>query len=189
MIDPRIITDYKRNDKELEEFLLFCVCVAGKTAKQICNALQLFLDNGKKITSKNSPFEIIKGLIEKNKLRDEIVESRLGQHNKLTRAFTEIVQKNFNLRKCAIEDLEEIYGIGPKTSRFFILHSRENQKIAVIDTHILKYVSRFLPNIPKTTPSKNKYKEIEKWFVRHCEDLRVSIADYDLKIWNSYSKG
>lgn len=28
-----------------------------------------------------------------------------------------------------------------KTSRFFLLHSRENIKVAVLDTHIIKWLS------------------------------------------------
>lgn len=39
MIDPKNITNFDRTDNELEEFALFAIAVAGKSAKTIAPAL------------------------------------------------------------------------------------------------------------------------------------------------------
>ena len=43
LIDPYKITNYKRSKNELEEFLLFCIVVAGKTAYIQSQKLDEFL--------------------------------------------------------------------------------------------------------------------------------------------------
>jgi hypothetical protein len=43
-IDPFNITDFNRNHVELKEFLLFCICVAGKKATIISEKINHFLN-------------------------------------------------------------------------------------------------------------------------------------------------
>jgi len=205
MVEPTICTDYRRTTAELEEFLLFSISVAGKTASQISTALERFFNFADQIimqqvktydvkilmTEKNkynTPFKAIKRLIEIEELENTIKISSLGQHNKLKKSFTELVKSNLDLKNCTVDELEKIHGIGPKTSRFFILHTRPKQKLAVLDTHILKYIKQYIADTPKTTPSKKRYNELEQWFIKHCETLKVDIAEYDLQIWNSYAR-
>jgi len=205
MVDPTNDTDYHRTDAELEEFLLFSISVAGKTASQIAIALERFFNFADQIIMQqaktnnvkalmaeknkyNTPFKAIKRLIEIEELENTIKISSLGQHGKLKKAFTELATVNFDLKTCSIDELETITGIGPKTSRFFILHTRPKQKIAVLDTHILKYIRQYVPNAPKATPSKKRYNELEQWFIKHCATLKVDIAEYDLLIWNRYAR-
>ena len=45
LIDPYKITNYKRSKNELEEFLLFCIVVAGKTAYIQAGKLEQFLNS------------------------------------------------------------------------------------------------------------------------------------------------
>jgi len=96
MVDPTDVTKFDRSNAELEEFLLFCVAVAGKTATQISVALDRFLANSPEAVS---PFDKVRILIKQRKLRDAIIESKLGQHNKLT----ELLQ---NLSKPTLTCLE-----------------------------------------------------------------------------------
>jgi thermostable 8-oxoguanine DNA glycosylase len=188
MIDPYNITDYNRNKYEDEEFILFCVCVAGKTAKQISSALEDFL---KPCKDKNiSPFGLIREYNKKDILLLKIKASRLGKHNLLLKAFSQLSESNYNLKKCSIEDLEKICGIGPKSARFFILHSRPSQNIAVLDVHILSHLrENGYPKMPKQTPQSSRmYMEIEKIFISEARKNRMSVADYDLMIWKSRAR-
>ena len=185
MVDPTDVTKFDRNKAELEEFLLFCVAVAGKTASQISVALERFLANGPEAVS---PFDKVRYLIKKKKLREAIIESKLGQHNKLTRAFTELVKADYDLPKITTDELETIHGVGPKTSRFFILHTQPKVRIACLDTHVLKYLGELGHDVPKTTPTGKRYRELEKAFIEHCDEVGKDIATLDLEVWNRYSR-
>ena len=191
MVDPANVTNYRMSQYELEEFALFSIVVAGKTASTQARLLQDFLNDIPALfLGEISPFAKIRYMINGGILRDKLEKSKLGQYTKIYKAFREIVMLPIDLRTCTVEELEAIHGIGPKTARFFILHSRPNQKVAALDTHILRYMREELGiPTPKSTPSGKKYAELEQLFIKHAEDLGRDTAELDLEIWNRYSKG
>jgi thermostable 8-oxoguanine DNA glycosylase len=179
MIDPRCITNFQRSDYELQEFLLFCVCVAGKSSEQQAVKLEKFLYGGKAL----KPFPNIENLIRKDMLIPTLQEVKKGQYTRISKAFTAIVKANLDLRTCSIADLEKIRGIGPKTARFFMLHSREGQEVAVLDTHILSWMRSRGWKAPKATPSQPLYGKLEVAFLMECVWGGQSPATLDLAIW------
>lgn len=204
MIDPTDVTKYDRTDAELEEFFMFCVVVAGKTAMTQARLLEGFIQSLPHPEA--SPFQrmLSQSLSSKATLISKIKASRLGQYNRLEKCFKQAIGAFGNdvllgniigtapcgrtLRDCTVTDLESITGIGPKTARFFLLHTRENQKIAALDTHILHYMRDQGIDTPKVTPGKGaKYRELENKFVELAEASGMSVADFDLKIWRQYS--
>lgn len=116
------------------------------------------------------------------------MKHKLGQYKRLYRAFSGILRFEGWLDEVSVEDLESVNGIGSKTARFFVLHSRPNQRVAVLDTHILKWMKSLGHNVPKTTPSKKSYGTIEKVFLCIAEARGMSIADLDLMIWKRFSQ-
>lgn len=185
MVDPWNITDYNRSVAELEELLLFCVSVAGKSAGVTAAALDEFLAGH----AGRSPFDKIKRLINDGALSAAIKASRLGKHTRLTRAFAELVEAGLDLTACTCEQLEAIHGIGPKTSRFFIVHTRQGEQLAVLDTHILRYMkSLSYDNIPASTPTGKRYLQIERDFIALAERQGRDIAEFDLWIWRQYAR-
>jgi len=190
MITPTEITNYNRTENELEEFLLFAILVAGKTAKTQAKKLEGFLaDRPKnKIGNPCSPFEYINYLRMTHSLTTQMMKHKLGQYKRLYRAFSGILRFEGWLDEVSVEDLESVNGIGSKTARFFVLHSRPNTRVAVLDTHILKYLKENGHNVPKTTPSKKKYTEIEKLFISIADSLSIGIAELDLAIWKRFSQ-
>jgi len=190
MITPNTITNYNRTQSELEEFLLFSILVAGKTAKTQAIKLDSFLND----SEGDTPFQKIINLILSDEtllakdLEEKMKKHKLGQYSRLKAAFTGILSFKDKLDSVTLDELESVMGIGCKTSRFFILHSRPNQNLAVLDTHILKYMKAQGYNVPKTTPNKKKYKEIEDDFLYEAKILRKTPADLDLEIWKSYAK-
>lgn len=189
LIDPSDITNFNRTESELQLFWLFCCVVAGKTAKTQAKLLNNFLLS---LPEAEKPFDRICAIgYNSQKFYDSLQASRLGQYNRLAKCFRESIQM-FNcggLASATIEDLEGIFGVGPKTARFFILHSRPDQKIAVLDTHILKYLRANGVDAPKTTPGSGAlYNALELKFIKLAEDQKVPVADLDLQIWNMYSK-
>lgn len=190
LINPYEITNFKRNLHELEEFLLFTILVAGKTAYIQANKLQDFLNKGNELSNDNSlkPFDTISFLYINNLLNDLIHQCKLGQYTKLKNAFTYLCHNQIDLFNCSVDDLEKIPGVGPKTSRFFLLHSRKID-VAVLDVHILKYLQTLDSTTPKTTPSnKLKYAKYEKLFLDQSRKLNKTPAELDLEIWKIYAK-
>ena len=185
MINPTTITNYNRNQSELEEFLMFCIMVAGKSAKQISQKLHQFLNHRK---NGESPIEYLDNMIQEGSLDYMMKQCRLGQYGRLAKAFQGIVHFRNRLDKVSVNDLESITGIGPKTARFFVLHSRKNASHAVLDTHILKWLRAHGEDAPKSTPSGKKYTQLEERFIYWAGQYNMKIADLDLHVWKQYSQ-
>lgn len=190
MIDPINLTNYNRTNIELEEMILFSVLVAGKNAITTSKRMNFLLNNCHLIQNiENSflPFECLRKF-SREKIEKELYYAGIGCYRNKSRSIYELVNSFLNLKDCSCEDLENIYGIGPKTSRMFLLHSRPNQKLAVLDTHILKYMRDCgIKNVPKSTPSGKKYKELEKDFLNLAKKEKMTVVDFDLYLWRKYS--
>lgn len=105
----------------------------------------------------------------------------------VTRIVTELAPEHF-LRTCDAEDLESFPGIGPKTARFFLLHSRPDVECAVLDRHILRWMGQYM-KVPNATPTGERYRELERAFLSHARRLGKTPAQLDLDIWNEATKG
>ena len=113
--------------------------------------------------------------------------ARLGQYTRLNRCFEESL--SLDLRNDPVEAFEAIHGIGPKTARMFMMHSRPNQRLAALDTHLLKHLKANGYEVPKATPSSTKqYRSLEIAFLELADKAGQSAAEYDLMIWKKYSK-
>lgn len=184
MIDPVHITNFNATDNQLEEVLLFWVLVAGKTAKIIAQSLENILNS----LSGSTPFEKFRK-VRKNNLPKLLKDRGIGCYNLKAKAVYDLVHSKINLRTCSVEDLEKIYGIGAKTARCFLIHSRPDANCAGLDTHILKFLREKGHDVPKGTPSsKKQYVSLEQLFLNYVKEANKSIAEFDLEIWNSYAK-
>ena len=195
MIDPYNITNYNRTQNELEEFLLFCIVVAGKTAYIQAQKLNEFLVsvNTRLMMPENiNPFQTIKSAEQHGILFEEIKKAKLGQYKKIYSGFKYITGKQYNLNRMTPQILEEIPGVGMKTSRFFLLHSDRfyKDKIAIIDTHILKFIKENIDDrAPKSTPViPLTYRYWEDKFLHWCKENNKDTAEFDLETWKSYAR-
>jgi thermostable 8-oxoguanine DNA glycosylase len=187
MINPSDITKYDRTEAELEEFLLFCILVAGKNSKVQAKKLEEFLTIHN--TDKLDPFNYVSKLRCSLWLETHIKLAKLGQYTRLMKCFSEVLTLCGKLSTCTVEDLEAISGIGPKSARFFLTHSRENQKFAVLDTHMLKYLrDKGYDKAPKNTPVGKHYRMWELIVLSEAMSHGMPPADFDLMIWKRYSK-
>ncbi len=189
MIDPTNITKFDRTEAELEEFLLFCVLVAGKNSKVQAKKLEDFIET--KLSKLHSPFERINRMIYSDFLIFVMKEIKLGQYSRLSKCFTELMALKGTLSTCTVADLEAISGIGRKTSRFFLTHSRPNQNFAVLDTHILKWLNTHGVPAPKSTPSSDKlYQHLsDKWMeLSSIHYPTLTPSERDLLVWKEYSQ-
>lgn len=190
MIDPFKFTNYNLTDRELEEYIIFSVLVAGKTARVVARQLVDLLDsrpNGKSVAYNPMPLQLIS---EFQDLPNMLKGCGIGCQNAKAATLQELARRKLNLRTCTVQDLESIKGIGEKTSRFFVLHTRPSQRLACLDTHILKWLKSKGVDVPKNRPKGKRYLELEQKFLQFSNKLRKSPAELDLEIWSKYaSKG
>lgn len=212
MIDPNNIINFNRSRAQKEELLLFLVCVAGKKASTVVKQLDKFLKVGGatyQMYVNRSPFEIIRLLDTHGSLLERLKNYGFGQHTKLERAFRELANSNLNLDTCTLSDLMSIHGIGRKSASCYLAWTRKGEKVAMLDTHLLKYLVYFRnfaqsttmqeldfarqysdTVIPKSTPSSKKlYDSLENFYLQICEYMNVNPTEFDLEIWKHYSQG
>jgi thermostable 8-oxoguanine DNA glycosylase len=183
LIDPKKITNFTRTQAELQSFFLFGLFCAGKNSDYAAKCLAKLLHNNEGET----PFEVLKNLGETG-IHNALVASRIGQYTRLTKAIMDAVY--LDLSTCTLEELMSVHGVGQKTARFFLLHTRSNCKVAVLDTHILKWLRDNGVDAPQVTPTSVKqYKALEEkfLFLAGINFPFMSIADVDLTLWMKYS--
>jgi len=160
---------------------LFC---AGKNSDYAAKCLAKLLHT----IEGETPFEVLKNLGEIG-IYNALCVSRIGQYNRLTKAVMGAV--DLDLATCSLEDLMNVHGVGQKTARFFLLHTRPNCQCAVLDTHILKWLrENQVVDVPQSTPTNVKqYLALEKQFLflARLNFPFMSIADIDLTLWMKYS--
>ncbi len=173
-------TQYK-----LEYKLLFSMVVAGKSATFAEGAMKKFLDSYN--LPEAPPLEIVGRMYLDGVLGAALRNAKTGNYTKLEKAFVEAAERVLNgsldLRVCTPSQLEEIPGIGPKTSRFFILWTRPDARVAALDTHILKWLRYLGYKAPKSTPTGKKYEELELAFLAEADKRKMKPAALDTMIW------
>lgn len=186
VVNPKDITHYDRTDAQLQTFWVFCILVAGKNSDTTSRLVHRLLTNLR--TDGETPFEKLKGLGELD-LHNILVANRVGQYGRIKRALLESAQ--LDLRTCTRQDLLNVHGVGPKTARFFLLHTREFCEEIVLDTHILRWM-RDVCGVPapKNTPQNiMEYDDL----ARQCRYLMevhygdLTLAQADLLIWTKMS--
>jgi thermostable 8-oxoguanine DNA glycosylase len=182
-INPNNITNFSRSTDELLLFWLFCLFVRGKNADVQAKKLGTFLTNigetGDRLVN-----------LTKRRIKEELRVVKAGQYVTLTAAIDQTIlwlnRDPFYLRHCTVAELEGITGVGPKTARFFVMHTQRDAKVAALDVHILRYLGlRLATPVPLTTPTGKKYLELEQIFLDMARDAGVEPAVMDLAIWRA----
>lgn len=210
MIDPDHITNYNLSKKELQYHSIFWLLVAGKTARVIAPRMKLVFEELEYLWARDHskrllftlnvnlghyppyPFQLIKNLCKRRNdsewLARILKKNGIGCYKNKAKGMIELANSNLDLRKCSPDDLEKIHGIGMKTSRCFILHSRKNAQYSGLDTHLLRLMRDLGYDVPESTPStKKKYLEIEQMFLDMANKTNKTPAELDLIIWRVYS--
>ena len=186
-IDPTNITDFNRDTNQLEAFWLFCMFVAGKNSDYASRCLSKLI-HGMSRRGYDGIFNYFKDL-GRDGIHNALVANKVGQYTRLTKGVMQSL--DLDLRTCRLDDLLKIHGVGNKTARFFLLHTREGGNYAVLDTHILAWLrTHGVEEAPKTTPTDSKvYRTLEKKF-RYMSRLcypHLTDAEIDLLIWSIQS--
>jgi len=169
--------------RELQLRLAYAVLVAGKSAS-FAEAKTQSLFGG----SADLPFDMVRRWDEDGSLERRLREARTGNYAKTSEAFRDLASRvadGLDLSSCSPEELEETKGIGPKTSRFFILWTRPDARCAALDIHILRWLKELGHDVPDSTPqSRRKYASIEKVFLAEADKRNKTPRELDAEIWD-----
>jgi hypothetical protein len=183
MINPYTISNFNYPQAELEEFFIFTIMVAGKTARVMAPICHRFCWETE--YTQPTPIETVHSMRNAGALREQLERCRVGQYSKMERALCHYLDHPFDLRTASVERIEEIPGVGPKTSRFFVVHTRPDVEHAVIDVHI----GRWLRELGYTPPKGvSEYAYLEQCFLQEAKKRGKTIADLDLEIWRSRAR-
>jgi hypothetical protein len=188
-IEPKEITNFNRSLAEQQAFLLFAICVAGKRSSEIAPKVESFcnslVDADEDLLT---PFEGMRQLAASDLLPESLRDFRLGKYTVLEKACWDMIALgDRDLTEMSPGELEQIHGVGPKTSRFFLLHSRQGLKHVILDTHILEYAREIGIDAPKSTPQGSAYLSLEAKMIGALEGEVRDWADFDLNKWKQYS--
>lgn len=193
MIYAEDITKYDCTVPELEERLMFWVAVAGKNANTQAHKLDAFLElmrDGSRATRVMSPFGLLRRTLAVDKTL--VLHMRavgLGKYSLMERAYTMLARSGWDLRTVSVETLQTVPGIGPKTARCFVLHSRAGARVAGLDRHVMRYLSAKGYAKSDGTPGNPKeYARLEQCFLAECDKYGMSPADFDLMLWKIGAK-
>lgn len=172
---------------ELQARLLYSVIVAGKSADFAEKALGRFNMHSRG----SSPFEMIRRLVAEDYLKRALELARTGNYAKTAKCFRALAEANLDLKTCTPQHLEAIHGIGPKTSRFWIMWTRPESetRYAALDTHVLKWLRYLGHDAPKATPTGRKYADLEQTFLAECDKRGMTARAIDAMIWDFCSTG
>ena len=118
MINPAEVTNYNRTQYELEEFILFCINVAGKKSAIEAPKLEVFIERAKDITKETTPFNCIRKLIKLGRLNEIMHWAKLSPYAQRYNSYV-AVAKIKDLQTVTLNRLLQVPGIGLKTARFF----------------------------------------------------------------------
>jgi hypothetical protein len=197
VIDPINMTRYGQTMMELQETLLFACCVAGKNAVTTARCLDNFLKKAHEIVNLTwkpsmgyTPFFTLYKLdqtIGTEGVALMLKSFGIGCYNNRAKTFKDIIAQYPDLKTCSPQDLEEVWGIAEKTSRFFLLHTRENVRYAALDTHIRKHMTKLGYIFPKGQPKGKRYLKLEQDFLKLADASGMTVAEFDLYLWNMHA--
>ena len=204
-IDPTQITKFDRTQAELEWFLLFCISTAGKNATVTAKKINDGIDFTHRVKRFQSMGIYSIGCSDTMAINYEYCADwmvdfaqvvKLGKYDLIRKSSENIFKNEIHKRldTVTLEELLEIPGVGNKTARFFLMHSRPGFTGAVIDTHIHGWLEKVCQSeLPKPTTDA-KYKSLERLWLSMTEvffpGLPLHVADLAtwilMRTWPQY---
>jgi hypothetical protein len=162
---------------ELEWRLIYAMIVAGKSAKFANAAVARLRRYAAPAASPIAFLSLFSGFLE---------TARVGRYTLIARGLRFLREARIDLRTCSPAELEAVPGIGPKTSRFFIVWTRPDARVAVLDRHVLRWMrENGHPDAPEGTPMGRRYADLERAFLAEADRRGLTPRELDLEIWGA----
>lgn len=177
----------KMNRLQLEWWILFTICVAGKGARQTQDKLDAIFKRLRQIFGNRSPFYLVGEAIAHGILDPILREFKIGKYTIINKGFAEAIK--LDLKTISVKNLEKIHGIGPKSARMIMLYYDPKSEAVPLDTHVLKYLRQMGYNAPKSTPSAgHSYNLLEEAFQKLAKQQGKTVRQLDTEVWKSYAR-
>lgn len=172
-----------------ESFLLFAVLVAGKSSTMIMKKTNALIAD---LIGNENPTSLFQYVIDHygtndfQALEEVLRKNKTGKYSLILNLFRDLESSKIDLMTCTIPELENLRGVGKKSSRFFMVYNRSDQQdCAILDVHILKFLNKNGIESPAQTPNGKHYDRLERAFIDLIKTInpKESIADIDFKIW------
>ncbi len=163
--------------------LFYAIVVAGKTAAFATAATRRVIE----AVGDTPLFDWVR-LRSEADVEQVMRQARTGNYGKIGRALRFLCEAQIDLAVCGPADLEQVPGIGPKTSRFFILRQRPDSRYAALDVHVLRWMRDQGYDAPKSTPQGKAYDRLEQQFLAEADARGLLPGQLDWLIWDAAHK-
>ena len=179
---------YDMTPDQLEQFLVFGKSVAGKRSAIQAPMIERFMTDLLDKHGGTSPLAALQKAAQEPGGIEELVRKHKFSPYESSIPFLKHLAENRipDLRNITEEELQNIPHIGPKTARFFKMHTDATRANNVaLDTHILSWLrDNGFGDAPKSTPQDPAtYQLWSDKFRDAAKELGTTPNDLDLRIW------
>jgi N-glycosylase/DNA lyase len=175
----RKLKEFRNLPKEnyFDEFI-FCMLTPQSNAKKCWDAVEQLK------TLKNFDKYSVSKIL---KTRTRFHNNKAGYVLKAKNSWPKIKEKLNNQDRQELRDFltEKVLGYGLKEASHFLRNiGKSENKLAILDRHILKNLKEFGVTLENKIKSKKHYLEIEKKFLSFSEKIGIPIDELDLLFWS-----
>lgn len=169
--------------KKLDEMMVFCILDSHTQYKTVCKAFDALKLAQKELGVARYRLSDYLGGVRVEKIASILRHAGYPYYNQKARYLhrwgRSIYSDTEFLRTASRDEIaDKITGIGMKLASMFVRNTR-NQRLAVLDTHILKFMG-----IPKPPRNKSEYHDMENRFLEYAISMKEDPYKLDMKIWN-----
>jgi Helix-hairpin-helix motif len=186
-VDPTDLPAFM-TPEQLEWWILFGICVAGKNANQTRVKLNALLEEMySQAVCARTPFAAVRAAIRQTALDDLLRKHKTGKYALYAKAFPVAVKIDTQTR-VTVGELMQVPGIGPKTARMIVLYAYPDATCVPLDTHVLKFLRTLGYDAPTSTPADGTtYLLLEAAFVAEAKKRKKTVRELDTIVWKFYS--
>ena len=166
-------------EKKYLDELMFCTLTPQSNAKKCWQAVEE-IKKLRKINS-NSLLKILKTKTRFHNNKTKYLIYNINNWNKIK----EKINSNSDIKDLRNWLAENVYGYGLKEASHFLRNiGKSNNKIAILDRHILRNLKKIKIIENDKIKNKNEYFYLEEKFIKLSQELKIPADELDLLFWS-----